>query len=77
MTDHVILEGDPDTDSTRRHLERVLKNNTPQRTLGVALAAGGTAWGVWRLLQALRGRRRRTDAASAQGRPAERPGRRN
>ncbi len=58
VTDHVILEGDPDKDSTRRHLERVLKNTTSQqRTIGVALAAGGTAWGLWRLVRLLRGRR--------------------
>lgn len=45
----VYLDGDPNTDSTRRHMERVLSGNAPRRwpwLLG--LAAGGAAFALWR-----------------------------
>jgi hypothetical protein len=48
----VFLKGDPDTDSVRRHMERVL-NDPRSRKIGKAAVAGAAAWGVWRLLQAL------------------------
>ena len=51
MNGNVYFEGDPETDSTRRHMERVLKE--PERTrrwpwLLAALGSGGV-WLLWRL----------------------------
>jgi hypothetical protein len=45
----VYLDGDPNAESTRRHMERVLSGNAPRRwpwLLG--LVAGGTALAFWR-----------------------------
>jgi hypothetical protein len=45
----VYLEGDPETESTRRHMERVLRGEPRRRwpwLLG--LLAGGTAFTLWR-----------------------------
>ena len=46
----VYLEGDPATDSARRHMERVLKEQPKARRWPWVLAALGTAgvWFVWR-----------------------------
>jgi hypothetical protein len=49
----VVLKGDPDTDSVRRHLERVLKAPA-SRTVGQAAVAGAAAWGLWRLFRAVK-----------------------
>jgi hypothetical protein len=51
MNDSVYFEGDPDTDSTRRHMERVLKGTPPPRRWPWVLAALGTGgvWLLWRL----------------------------
>jgi len=49
----VFLKGDPSVDSVRRHMERVL-NDPRSRRLGKAAVAGVTAWGVWRLLRAIK-----------------------
>ena len=50
MPDDLYFEGDPAQDSRRRHLERVLKGDAPRRKWPwiLALAAGGSAWAVWR-----------------------------
>jgi hypothetical protein len=50
MTDIVHFEGDPATDSARRHLERVLTNPEPSRRWPWMLAAlgSGGAWFMWR-----------------------------
>jgi len=49
----VFLKGDPSVDSVRRHMERVL-NDPRSRMVGKAAVAGATAWGIWRLLRALK-----------------------
>ena len=49
----VFLKGDPSTDSVRRHMERML-NDPRSRRLGKAAVAGAAAWGVWRLLRAIK-----------------------
>lgn len=67
MSDSVFMQGDPATDSTRRHMERVL-NSPNRRTWAVALTAGGTAWGLWRLLRAFRSRKA-THAPGTSSRP--------
>jgi hypothetical protein len=66
MADDVYLDGDPETESTRRHMERVLKGDGPRRwpwLLG--MLAGGTAIAFWR-------RRRARRAEDAATRPAGR-----
>jgi hypothetical protein len=49
MADEVYFEGDPEIDSRRRHMERVLKGEPSPRRWPwiVALLAGG-AWATWR-----------------------------
>jgi hypothetical protein len=49
MTDYVHFDGDPATDSARRHMERVLKGwPTPPRWFWVAAPlAGLAAWYFW------------------------------
>jgi hypothetical protein len=62
MNGNVYFEGDPETDSTRRHMERVLKEgDRPRRWpwLLAALGSGGV-WFLWRL-----GRESREGNASA------------
>lgn len=52
--DHgVYFDGDPATDSARRHMERVLKGQPPARKWPWALAAigSGGVWLLWRLGQ--------------------------
>jgi hypothetical protein len=49
----VYLDGDPNAESTRRHMERVLSGNAPPRwpwLLG--LVAGGAALAFWRMRRA-------------------------
>lgn len=48
MSDDLYFDGDPATDSARRHLERVLKEPEPRRWPWVAatLVAAG-AWYFW------------------------------
>lgn len=58
----VHFAGDPETDSVRRHLERVLAGAPSRKTWLMTLAAGGAAWGLWRLV------RSRRSAAPEQGR---------
>ena len=48
--DSVYFEGDPATDSARRHMERVLKGQEPARRWPWVLAAlgSGGVWLLWR-----------------------------
>ncbi len=50
MSDSVYFEGDPETDSTRRRMERVLKGAPPRpRWPWIAAAfGGGGVWLLWR-----------------------------
>ena len=50
MSDDVYFDGDPELDSRRRHLERVLKGGPPRRKWPwvLALVAGGSTWAIWR-----------------------------
>jgi hypothetical protein len=49
MDDNLYFEGDPATDSARRHLERVLKSPEPARRWPWMLAAlgSGSVWLLW------------------------------
>ena len=59
VVDDLHFDGDPSTDSTRRQLERVLKDETPRRWPWLAaVAAGSTALMFWQI------RRRRKNGAS-------------
>jgi hypothetical protein len=70
MNDSVHFEGDPATDSARRHMERVLKSTEPARRWPWALAALGSA-GVWLLWHWGRTAARTKDkSATNQGPPA-------
>jgi hypothetical protein len=50
MADDLYFDGDPAEDSSRRHLERVIKGGPPRRRWPwvMAIVAGG-AWTAWRL----------------------------
>ena len=48
VADDLYFDGDPETDSARRHLERVLKGERPRRwpwVVGTAMAVA--AWYFW------------------------------
>ena len=51
--DPVFLEGDPETDSARRQMERLLKGDAPRRKWPwvVALVAGGGSYALWRMMR--------------------------
>jgi hypothetical protein len=50
VVDDLHFEGDPATDSTRRRLERILKEESgPRWPWMAALAAGGTAFLFWQV----------------------------
>jgi hypothetical protein len=50
VSDSVYFEGDPETDSTRRHMERVLKGEPTRKWPWVLGAVGGGAvWMLWRM----------------------------
>jgi hypothetical protein len=68
MPDEVHFDGDPEHDSARRHLERVLKGGPPRRRWPwiAAIAAGGGAWVLWRVLHG-----RRSGAADPRPSPVE------
>ena len=52
MSDHIYFSGDPEHDSARRHLERVLSDKEPKRwPFLAALFAGGTVFTLWRVRQ--------------------------
>jgi hypothetical protein len=66
VVDDVHFDGDPATDSTRRQLERVLKDESRPRWPWVAaLAAGGTAFLWWQV------RRRRRNNGSEESTKSE------
>jgi hypothetical protein len=49
VSDSVYFEGDPETDSTRRHMERVLKGEPTRKWPWVLGALGsGAVWMLWR-----------------------------
>lgn len=50
MDEYVHFDGDPEVDSQRRHLERVIKGYPPRRRWPwfVAAVAGGGLWAAWR-----------------------------
>jgi hypothetical protein len=49
MADDVYFEGDPEFDSRRRHMERVLSGAPRRRWPWVAAILAGGAWTVWRM----------------------------
>ena len=54
MTESYLhFDGDPQTDSARRHMERVLTNAPRRRRWPwvVGLLAGGGSWTIWRAWQ--------------------------
>jgi hypothetical protein len=53
MDSDLHFDGDPEYDSSRRHLERVLKGYPPRRKWPwvMAAVAGGGAWAIWRVLR--------------------------
>lgn len=58
MGDSVYFEGDPATDSARRHMERVLKGEPARRwPWFVAALGGGALWTLYRLGQTAAARR--------------------
>jgi len=62
MSDQIYFEGDPATDSARRHLQRVLQEAPRRRPWLVALVAGGAAWGIWRVFGSIRAARSASQA---------------
>jgi hypothetical protein len=67
MADEVYFEGDPEHDSARRHMERVLKGDPPRRRwpwIAAIAAGGGGAWVLWRVLHG-----RRPGVADRRGSP--------
>jgi hypothetical protein len=66
MNDRVYFDGDPSTDSARRHMERVLKSPEQTRRWPWLLAAlgGGGVWMLWRTGRA---------AARARNTPTDKP----
>jgi hypothetical protein len=65
MNDNVYFDGDPGTDSTRRHMERVLKTPQTARRWPWMLAALGSG-GVWLLWQLGRSTARDKQPAAAE-----------
>ena len=63
MTNGVHFDGDPETESARRHMERVLKGTDPPRRWTWLLAALGTG-GVWLLWQGGRAAARTRDSVA-------------
>jgi hypothetical protein len=52
VSNDLFFEGDPENDSTRRHMERVL--NAPRTSkVRKAAVAGAAVWGIWRLVRAV------------------------
>jgi hypothetical protein len=52
VSNELFFEGDPESDSTRRHMERVL--NAPRASKArKAAVAGAAVWGIWRLVRAV------------------------
>ena len=65
VSDSVYFEGDPETDSTRRHMERVLKGEPVRKWPWVLGALGGGAiWMLWRAGREAAERREQTSASA-------------
>jgi len=78
MAEDLYFEGDPGTESTRRHMERVLRGE-PQRRWPwlLGMLAGGTAFAFWRVRRARRIEGAANGGPTADGRPARNVGRPN
>lgn len=65
MSDDVYFDGDPAVDSSRRHMERVLKGEPRPRKWPWFLAAmaGGGLWALWRTAEQVRADKERSDLA--------------
>ena len=66
----VYFDGDPEFDSQRRHMERVIKG-TPRRRKWpwvLAAVAGGGAWAAWRLMKTPAGEKPEDAGDAAVGR---------
>ena len=59
----VYFDGDPAVDSSRRHMERVLKGE-PRRKWPwlVAAIGGGGLWALWRMAEQVRTEKERSEA---------------
>jgi hypothetical protein len=70
MSEGVHFDGDPATDSARRHMERVLKGQpAPMRWAWLAAAlGGGGVWMLWRFGQTAARERQGAAAASTEPR---------
>jgi len=68
MNDTVYFEGDPGTDSTRRHMERVLKGSEPPRRWPWVLAAVGSG-GIWFLWHVGRATARARERSAPEPKP--------
>ena len=71
MNDSVYFDGDPATDSARRHMERVLKEPEAKRRWLWLLAALGSG-GVWLLWQGGRAAARTREASGSEPTPGGR-----
>lgn len=69
MSDSIHFDGDPATDSARRHMEHVLKTGRPIRRWPWALAAAGSGglWLLWRLVRGVARDREATENEPADG----------
>jgi hypothetical protein len=71
MSDEIYFEGDPATDSARRHLERVLKEPERRRwPWYLAMFAGGTAFAIWHFQKRRRNGTNSSEDGSGPARPA-------
>ena len=71
--DDLHFEGDPATDSTRRRLERIMKDESRPRWPWVAaLAAGGTAFLFWQVRKRRRAGNGREESQTAARTPSTR-----
>lgn len=69
MNDSVYFDGDPASDSARRHMERVLKSPPSPRWPWVMAALGsGSLWLLWRWGHAAAGTRRAPDQPKSSSR---------
>ena len=65
----LYFDGDPAVDSSRRHMERVLKGESRSRWPWLAAAIGGGGlWALWRMAEQLR-----LDKERAAASPPEQP----
>ncbi len=71
MSNDLYFDGDPGTDSTRRHMERVLKSPDSGRRWPWLLAALGSG-GVWMLWNLGRSARTKNPSVSEPTRPGGR-----